>query len=75
MATIVNTPPATNESNSSGISFMIGALVLLFAVFMFFYYGLPAMRNAASNSAPSVTVPDQIDVNISTPSEEAPPAQ
>lgn len=72
MATIVNTPPAA-ESNSSGVGFVIGALILLFAVFVFFYYGLPAMKNAASTSAPSVTIPDQIDVNVNN--SDAQPAQ
>lgn len=72
MATIVNTPPAA-ESNSSGVGFVIGTLILLFAVFIFFYYGLPAMRNAASDNTPSVSVPDQIDVNVNPG--DAQPAQ
>lgn len=73
MATVVNNPPA--ENNSSGVGFIIGALILLFAVFVFIYYGLPAMRNAASSSSPSITVPDQIDVNVNNGGESAPPAQ
>jgi hypothetical protein len=73
MATIVNTPASNTESSSSGATFIIGALILLFVVFMFFYYGLPAMRNAASTSAPSVSVPEQVDVNVNTP-EGAQPA-
>lgn len=69
MATIVNTPSApASDNNASGVGFLIGALVLLFAVFMFFYYGLPALRNATSSSGPSVTVPDKIDVNVNNPS-------
>lgn len=68
MATIVNTPSAPATDSNSGIGFMIGAVVLLLALFMFFYYGVPALRHATSSSAPSVTVPDKIDVNVNNPS-------
>ena len=73
MATIVNTPPAEG-SNSSGVGFIIGALILLFAVFIFFYYGLPAMRQAASSGSQNITVPDKIDVNVNNPSGGSQPA-
>lgn len=79
MATIVNTTPAATNDSGSGSQFLIGAIVLLVVAFLFFYYGLPAMRNAAApaQQGTSIQVPDQIDVNVNggqgTP--EAPPAQ
>lgn len=76
MATIVNTPPAPESNASNGMGFLIGVLVLILAGFLFFYYALPAMRNAATTTtAPSVSVPDEIDVNVTTPSDNAQPAQ
>lgn len=72
MATIVNTP-ASSENNASGVGFIIGALIVLFAVFMFFYYGIPAMRTAVTETSPSITVPEQVDVNVTTPQNNSQP--
>lgn len=79
MATIVNTTPAAPSDSGSSAQFLIGAVLLLVLAFLFFYYGLPAIRTATApaQQGTSIQVPDQIDVNVnggqSTP--EAPPAQ
>jgi predicted metalloprotease len=67
MATIVNTStPSDSGSNSgNGLMNLVGIIILLLVVVLFFYYGIPALRSATRG--PSVTVPDQIDVNINTP--------
>jgi hypothetical protein len=66
MATIINTPPAAQESNSgNGIAFLIGIILLILAGIAFFYYGLPMIRRSFSvPSGTQISVPDKIDVNI-----------
>lgn len=78
MATIVNSPQPQNDSGG-GMTMMVGILIILFLGFLFFYYGLPAIRQSAPQQdinvqvpqqAPAdvnVDVPDQIDVNVSNP--------
>ncbi len=69
MATIVNTPSGGGTTDSgSGMGFFLGMLVLLLIVILFFVYGLPAIRAGIGSSAPRVSVPDQIDVNVNNPS-------
>lgn len=51
--------------SSSGMSLLIGLIVLLVFAFLLFYYGLPALRGASSG--PSIQVPGQIDVNVNQP--------
>ena len=66
MTTVVNNPAPTGTHDSgSGMGFFLGLIVLLLLVFLFFVYGLPALRN--SFSTPSINVPGQIDVNVNTP--------
>lgn len=69
MATVINNPgnTAPAESSGGGMGMIIGAVILLLAVFLFIYYGLPAIRSASAPATTSVTVPDQIDVNVQTP--------
>lgn len=56
MTTIVNTPPV-GESVDSGLSLILGIIVALILVVLFFVYGLPAIQ---TNSA----VPKANDVNV-----------
>jgi hypothetical protein len=59
MTTIVNTPaPAPNNG---GMGLFIGFFLLVVLGLVFFYYGLPAIRNIGS---PQINVPNKIDVNI-----------
>lgn len=66
MSTVVNTP--ASGSDNSGMGFLLGAILLIAVVFLFFYFGLPMLRGAAqAPQAPQIQVPGQIDVNVDTP--------
>lgn len=43
MTTIVNNPPAPKESGG-GMGWIIGLIVLLIVGYLFFIYGIPALR-------------------------------
>ncbi len=60
MTTIVNTPAPT-ENSGGGMGMIIGLLVLAAIVFIFFVYGLPAIRQIGS---PQINIPNKIDVNV-----------
>lgn len=75
MATMINTTPATSDSNSS-MGFLIGMVLLALVVVLFLFYGLP-MLFSGMNSVPAevpqapaqqggtnIQIPDQIDVNL-----------
>jgi hypothetical protein len=64
MATIVNTTPA-HEDTGSGMGFLLGILLLIAFIVVFFFYGVPALTQ--SFRGPQVNVPGQIDVNVQTP--------
>lgn len=61
MTTIVNTPPTSNDNGGAGI--IIGLLVLIVGVYLFFVYALPAIRNIQMGT-PQITIPANIDVNV-----------
>jgi len=68
MTTIVNTPPATNESGNN-IGLIVGGIALVVVIYLFFLYGLPALRNVQTgapqiNVPTQIIVPDEVDVNI-----------
>lgn len=65
MTTIVNNPPSSNNSGG-GMGMVIGLLLLVVVVFLFFVYGLPALRQMQSGGT-QINVPDKIDVNINQP--------
>ena len=65
MATIVNTPAATESG--SGLGFRLGRILLVAFALLFFFYGLPYIGNMFQTSAPQVNVPKQVDVNIQSP--------
>ena len=69
MATIVNTPPAQDNSSSS-MGFIFAILLLLLVGFLFFTYGLPALRNATS--APQINIPSEVDINVNEGGENTP---
>lgn len=62
MATIVNTPATTDSGNGTG--FFLGIVLFIAVIFMLVYFGLPLLQNANVGTAPSVTVPGKIDVNV-----------
>lgn len=49
-------------SNANNAGFLVGILLLIAALFLFFYYGAALFRNV--DTTPQVTVPEQIDVNV-----------
>ncbi len=65
MTTIVNTPASSNESGGS-TGMIVGLLVLVLVVFLFFYYGLPAIKSVQPGS-PQINLPSEIDVNVNAP--------
>ena len=62
MTTVINTPQPNNDS-SGGMGMIIGLVVLVVFVFLFFVYGLPALRNMRLGN-PEINIPSTIDVNV-----------
>lgn len=62
MATIVNNPPATNDSGGP-MGMIIALVVLLVLAYLGFMYGLPALRQMQLGS-PQINIPSKIDVNV-----------
>ena len=61
MTTVINTPQPSNDS-SGGMGMIIGLVVLVVFGFLFFVYGLPAIRQMGSGT--QLNIPSEIDVNI-----------
>jgi len=62
MTTIINTPQPAGDS-SGGMGMIIGLVVLVVFGFLFFVYGLPAIRQMKLGS-PQINIPSTIDVNV-----------
>lgn len=62
MATIVNNPPAANNSGGP-MGMIIVLIIVLVLAYLGFVYGLPAIRQMQVG-APQINVPSKIDVNI-----------
>lgn len=56
MATIVNTPSGSHED--SGMGLIVGVIVAILVVLLFFVYGLPALRGtpAANDNGTSASI-------------------
>jgi hypothetical protein len=63
MAIVVNNPDRT--TSDSGMGFLLGIILLVVLAFALFYYGLPAIRGAATG--PQINVPGKVDVNVNQP--------
>lgn len=64
MATIVNTPAQQTDEGNGMWNFM-GILLVVVAIFIFIFYGIPFIRSSMGNlSASQIIVPGKIDVNI-----------
>ncbi|HSW89638.1 MAG TPA: hypothetical protein VLH19_02070 [Patescibacteria group bacterium] len=62
MATVINNPPAQN--NSSGLfGMIIGMIFIVVLLFLGYVYGLPALKSMQFGT-PQINVPSQIDVNV-----------
>jgi len=62
MATVINNPPSTENSNNP-MGMVIGLIVLLVFGYLFAVYGLPAIKNVQFGT-PQINVPSKIDVNV-----------
>jgi hypothetical protein len=65
MTTIVNTPPA-NDNSSNNVGMIVGFVGLILVVYLVFVYGIPAIQRVGSGT-PQINVPSQVDVNINQP--------
>lgn len=63
MTTIVNTPPASNESGGNTMGMIIGLVFILVIGYALVVYALPALKNMQIG-APQINVPSDIDVNV-----------
>jgi hypothetical protein len=61
--TIVNPAPNNNSSDNNGMGFLVGAIVLIVFVVLFFVYALPYIRGLNSSGI-QVNVPKSINVNV-----------
>ncbi len=64
MATIINTPPS-GDSSDSGAGIVLGVIVALVLITLFLVYVLPTFRSAPSQSQ---STPNGINVNVTLPS-------
>lgn len=65
MTTVVNNPSPvqTQATETGGNSSLVTAVVLIGFVFLFIYFGLPAIRQFKI-PASQVIIPDKINVNV-----------
>ncbi len=57
MATVINNPSGTTADTNSGAGWIVGIILLLVLGFLFFQYGLPAMRGGRVTNV-NVQLPD-----------------
>ena len=62
--TIINPAPSANTSNSSGIGFLLGAIVLVVFAVLFFVYALPFIRGLSGSGGIQVNLPKSVNVNV-----------
>ncbi len=63
MTTIVNTPPS-NDNGDSGLGIILGVILTLVVITLFFVYVLPTLRSNTAN--PRIDTVN-IDVKLPTP--------
>ena len=61
--TIVNPAPNNNSSGDNGMGFLLGVIVLIVFVVLFFVYALPYIRGMSGGGV-QVNVPKSINVNV-----------
>lgn len=66
MTTIVNTPPAANNDSGGVMGMVFGIVVLVVLGYLFFVFGIPAIRQFQSKGV-QVNVPSDINVNVTQP--------
>ncbi|OGG07430.1 hypothetical protein A2872_02405 [Candidatus Gottesmanbacteria bacterium RIFCSPHIGHO2_01_FULL_42_12] len=63
MATIINNPPASDNSGGP-IGMIVALVVLLVLAYLGYVYGLPALQQVKLGGGTQINVPSEIDVNI-----------
>jgi hypothetical protein len=64
MATVVNNP-ASSDTSSGGMGFLLGVILIIVFAILFFVYALPLLQRGFSGTqAPQVTVPGQVNVDV-----------
>ncbi len=71
MATIINNPQDTRTSDDAGVGLIVGALIAIALLVLFFVYGLPALRN--QNNAAQTTQPGT-NINVTLPGSASQPS-
>lgn len=66
METIINNPSGGNKE-SSGVGLVVGVLLAIAVIVLFFVYGLPALRGKPA-SAPTN---NGVDVNVTLPGSDS----
>lgn len=65
MTTVVNTPAG---DSGGGMGMLAAVLLIVTVIFLFFYFGLPVIRNrSADTQSPEIRVPEKIDINVQNP--------
>jgi hypothetical protein len=64
--TIINPAPNSSSPGSNGIGFLLGAIVLVVFLALFFVYALPFLRGLGSfgSGGIQVNVPKNVDVKV-----------
>lgn len=64
MATTIINPQPSENSSSNGMSFLIGAIILIILAVIFFVYGLPLIKGMTGSNTVQINVPKSIDVKV-----------
>ena len=67
MTTVVNTP--SSGDSSGGMGMFLTAVLVIGALLVFGYFFLPMLRQGTQPSAPSIQVPEQVDINVNQPNQ------
>jgi hypothetical protein len=59
-----NPAPSNNSSNSNGMGFLLGAIVLVVFAVLFFVYALPYIRGLSGSGGVQVNVPVPKNINV-----------
>lgn len=62
MATVINNPDTSSAESNSGVGIIVGVVLAIVILFLFFSYALPAMRG--NNGGTNVNIPEKVDVNV-----------
>ncbi len=67
MTTIINTPPSVSESTDSGVGLVLGVIIAIVFIAIFFVYALPEIRSVDTTTVPKT---ENVNVNIKLPARD-----